>query len=135
MFDLVADIERYPEFVPGYVFAKVRRREDDTLYVDQTVRIGGMSQEFSSVASTVRPERISIRSAHRAFRYLQIDWYFMPVAGNGCLVKFRVEYEFRLRFFEALFGRWMNNMANAIMTSFQRRADTHLTRGGEQGRP
>lgn len=123
LFDLVADIERYPDFLPEYRASRIRRREGDTVYVDQTVGLDGFELAFQSVTTLERPGRIIIRSRGHLFRQLQIEWRFDPVPG-GCLLSFRMSYKLGSRMLEAVAGRWLDRAAKRAVATFMERART-----------
>lgn len=122
MFDLVVNIERYPEFLPGYLCARIRGRGGKTLYVDQMVGIGGIRWRFSSVATTERPVSIIIRSTDSPFRHLEIDWRF-TASLTDCRVAFRLTYELNSRILDAILGRWFDAIAERIVSAFLKEAD------------
>lgn len=121
MFDLIVDVERYPEFLPGYLWAGIRGRSGDTLYVDQAVGLRGIRWRFGSIATLKRPERITIRSTDSPFRCLEIDWRFTTLPA-GCQVAFCLTYEFNSRSLDTLTGRWFDAIAERMVTAFLERA-------------
>ncbi len=122
MFDLVADIERYPDFVPGYVRARVIDRRDETLLVDQIVGLMGVHYGFRSVATLGRPERLRVRSSDRPFRHLEIDWRFTPRSSDRAHVELVLRYELRRGMVRRLGGLWLQPMARRILQAFLDRA-------------
>lgn len=121
MFDFVVNVERYPEFLPGYLWAGIRGRSGDTLYVDQAVGFRGIRWRFGSVATINRPERITIRSMDSPFRCLEIDWRFTTLPA-GCHVAFRLTYEFNSRILDTVIGGWFDAIAERIVTAFLEQA-------------
>lgn len=89
IFDLVADIERYPEFLKEYRAVRVRSRAGDTLRVEQVVRFAIVELTLSAVAELRRPESIVVRSDRGLLGDLEIRWRFAP-AGTGTRVDFEV---------------------------------------------
>jgi len=76
IFDLVADIERYPEFVPGWQEARILRKADDRRHVEQAVGIRGLVWRFRTEAELERPRRIEIHGAGGPVRRLHQVWRF-----------------------------------------------------------
>jgi coenzyme Q-binding protein COQ10 len=121
LFDLVADVERYPEFLPEYRASHIRRREGDTLYVDQRVGLGGFELVFQSVALLERPARITIRSRDHLFRQFEVEWRFAS-APDGCRLAFRMNYRLGSRLLEGMVGRWLDRAAKRTVAAFVERA-------------
>ena len=73
LFDLVADVDRYPEFVPGVIDAKVMGRQDSTVWVEMTMGTGFLCKRFTTVALLERPQRIEIKNQDPIFdRFEQV---------------------------------------------------------------
>jgi len=122
MFDLAADVERYPEFLPHWSVVTIRAREGDSLIVDQELDLGVRRLRFTSQATLRRPERLQIRSSQPPFRALLIDWRFQSMGDAGCLVSLAVEVDMRSRLLEATAGQLMRLMTGDIFLRFHRRA-------------
>lgn len=85
VFALIADIERYPQFVPGYLEARILERRQDYLKVEQQVGLGPLRQCFSSVALVKAPYHLHIQSQDGPFLSLNVDWRLEREA-SGCRV-------------------------------------------------
>ncbi|MEA3412973.1 MAG: type II toxin-antitoxin system RatA family toxin [Pseudomonadota bacterium] len=107
IFAVVADIERYPDFVPGWESARVLARDKNGLTVEQGVGIGPVLKTFHSRARIEAPSRIKIESIDGPFRKLEIDWSFVPGESGDCSVNLAVDLQSRGgitgRFIEANF--------------------------------
>lgn len=121
MFDLVADVERYPEFVPGYQEVRIREDAGDRLLVDQQVRFGPTPARFSSVATLERPSRIFIRSTDSPFADLEVDWRFLD-HDEGCRIDFRAGYAVTAPLFNGMLERWFAEHSDRILAAFIERA-------------
>jgi coenzyme Q-binding protein COQ10 len=121
VFDLVADIERYPEFLAEYRSVRIRARQDETLIVEQVVGVTGIELAFQSVALLHRPESISIRSEHPFFPRLGVDWRFHP-APRGCRVNFCMEIRVASGMLGALAGHWLKKAGARAVSAFVQRA-------------
>ena len=121
LFDLVADIERYPEFLPWCVGARIRERRPDLVVADLIIGFRMFRERFTSRVSLCPPGRIDVTYAEGPFRYLNNHWSFTPVAG-GCRIGFFVDFEFKSRLLqrliEVLFGEAVRRMVGA----FEKRA-------------
>jgi coenzyme Q-binding protein COQ10 len=122
MFDLAADIECYPEFLPHWPRATIRSRERDVLYVLQEIDLGLRRFSFESRAVLRRPSHLHIDSTSGPFRCLAIDWRFTSGEQGGCLTALTVEIEMRSALLEAFAGRLMQMMTQDILERFRTRA-------------
>lgn len=122
LFDLVADVERYPEFLPWLVGAHIRRREGDTVWVDMVVGAGPLRKAFASKAVLHRPDRIAISSHDPLFdRYEQV-WAFQPAEDGRTLVEFRTDFEFHSPLLSAIMGPFLGRAAGTMVSAFGHRA-------------
>jgi coenzyme Q-binding protein COQ10 len=121
MFDLAADIERYPEFLPHWPHATIRSREGDVLHVRQEIDLGVRRLRFESRAVLQRPARLHIDAASGPFRRLSIDWRFTPER-DGCRTALTVEMEMRSLLLEALAGKLMAMLTRDVLARFRERA-------------
>lgn len=121
LFDLVADVGRYPEFLPWCVGSRVRRRSETELVSDTTIGFGPFRETFTSRVELNRPHTVKVRYERGPFRYLNNVWTFTPDP-RGCLVDFFVEFEFRSRFLQAAIGVVFNEAVKLMVSSFLKRA-------------
>src|SRR5919199_209791 len=128
MFDLVADVERYPEFVPLCRALKVRSRtpEGDTEIVvaDMTVAYKIFRESFRSRVTLDRPNsRILVEYLSGPLSRLENRWTFRPLAERSCEVGFYLSYEFSSRTLRALMGAVFDAAFRRFAEAFERRAD------------
>src|SRR6516225_3905861 len=95
VFDLVADVEQYPKFLPWFISAKVFRRKEQTIWVDLTMGTRLLHKRFTTVAQLARPDRIFIDSRDPLFEHFQQNWTFEPAASGGTNVEYRVDFKLR----------------------------------------
>ena len=122
LFDLVANVERYPEFMPWVIEARVRHRRDRTIVVEMTVGAGPLRKRFSTIATLDRPDRIDIISSDSMFDRFEQRWTFEPAAAGGTNVEYHVVFEFRSLMLQTLMGASLPDQAIATMSAFKRRA-------------
>ena len=128
MFALVADVERYPEFLPMCEALTVRsKREGDGIAVltaDMTVGYKALRETFTSQV-TLRPaeNRIDVKYLEGPFRYLENRWDFEPAAAGGTDIRFFIDYEFKSRVLGALMGSMFDRAFRMFADAFKRRAD------------
>ena len=128
MFDLVADVDRYPEFVPLCQSLRVRERrtenDKDTIVADMTVAYKLIRETFTSRVTLDRPKlEILVEYLEGPFRRLNNRWTFRPVQEQLCDVEFFLAYEFRSRAFALLMGTVFDAAFRRFATAFERRAD------------
>ena len=128
MFDLVADVEHYPEFVPLCQSLKVRKRTreggKDVIVADMTVAYKFVHETFTSRVTLDRPNlEILVEYLEGPFRRLNNRWNFRPVQDRVCDVEFFIVYEFRSRTLGLLMGAVFDAAFRRFATAFERRAD------------
>jgi coenzyme Q-binding protein COQ10 len=129
MFDLVADVEKYPAFVPMCSAMRVRHVTDKgdgvTIIVcAMTVSYKMIHQTFTSRATLDRPNlKILVEYLDGPFRRLQNRWAFHPQGENACDVEFFIDYEFRSRALAMLMGAVFDSVFRRMANAFEQRAD------------
>jgi len=129
MFDLVADVERYPEFVPLCRALKVRSRIPEpegveVLVSDMTVAYKLVRESFTSRVTLDRPNlQILVEYLEGPFSHLENRWTFHPVGERTCDVEFFISYEFRSRTLGLLMGSMFDMAFRRFALAFERRAD------------
>lgn len=122
VFELVSDIEHYPDFVPGYQAASVLRREGSRLEVRQIVRVLGWKCTFDSVATLDPPRSLEIDARPPGFRRLRILWELEPAQGQGTRISVAVRFEPVNFVPRALLTRWVRALADMQVRAFLNRA-------------
>ena len=128
MFALVADVEKYPEFLPLCESLTVRsRRERDgktVLVADMSVGYKAIRETFTSQVVLKRAENtIEVKYLDGPFRYLQNLWRFEDDGNGGCTVRFFIEYEFKSRLLGAMMGAMFDRAFRMFAGAFEKRAD------------
>jgi coenzyme Q-binding protein COQ10 len=129
MFDLVADVERYPEFVPLCSSLKVRRRIEEPegvqiLVADMTVAYKVVHESFVSRVTLDRPSlQILVEYLEGPFSRLENRWTFHPKSERTCEIEFFISYEFKSRMLGMLMGSMFDLAFRRFATAFEQRAD------------
>jgi coenzyme Q-binding protein COQ10 len=129
MFDLVADVERYPQFVPLCRDLKVRKRDTagegtEVLVADMTVAYKLVRESFRSRVMLDWPKlQILVEYLEGPFSHLENRWTFRPVEENACEVEFFIDYEFRSRTLGLLMGAMFDAAFRRFAVAFEKRAD------------
>jgi coenzyme Q-binding protein COQ10 len=129
MFDLVGDIERYPEFVPLCRDLKIRRRETndqgaEVLIADMTVAYKLVRESFRSRVTLDRSKlQILVEYLEGPFSHLENRWTFVPAGPDASDVEFFIDYEFKSRMLGVLMGAMFDTAFRRFATAFEKRAD------------
>ena len=129
MFDLVADVERYPEFVPLCHALKVRQRTPqadgtEIVVADMTVSFKLVKETFTSEVTLDRANlKIAVRYLRGPFANLENRWTFEPKGENACDVGFFIAYEFKSRMLALLMGSMFDAAFGRFSAAFEKRAD------------
>ena len=122
LFDLVAEVERYPEFVPWWVAARITGRDGDTYATDQVVRFGPLRRRFATRTQLLHPARIVVTSEDRGFRQFQICWRFDDAPKGGCEVGLTMTVELSWRPAQEALAAAMGRAPERLVAAFEARA-------------
>ncbi len=122
VFDLVADVERYPEFVPGCRDARITHREGDHLTVEQELGVRGWTWRFATEARFERPKRIHITSRQAPFRYLDQEWRFDALGERETSIVLAVDYALRNPIVARLASTMFDEAFRRTLAAFEQRA-------------
>ena len=129
MFDLVADVEKYPQFVPLCRALRVRQRISEpenveVVVADMTVAYKLVQETFTSRVTLDRPNlQINVEYLSGPFSRLENRWVFRPVTEASCEVTFFIAYEFRSRVLALLMGAMFDAAFRHFSAAFEQRAD------------
>lgn len=126
LFDIAADVERYPEYLPWWIRARVTMREADRHWTDQTITFGPLRARFSSLTVLCRPERIDVTSREPPFRRFDLSWTFDPVPEGGARVSLMAQFELRSALLEQLVAPSHKRVIAQIIAAFEARAAFRL---------
>jgi len=122
LFDLVADIEKYPEFLPWCVGARIRSRTETEIVADLIIGFRSFRERFTSRVRLDRPGRIDVAFADGPFRYLDSYWIFRPTGPAMTEIDFHVDFEFRNRILGKLIGLLFDEAVRRMVAAFEGRA-------------
>lgn len=137
MYRLVADVRRYPEFLPWVVAMRVRSESDSETVADMIVGFKALREKFASRVVKTPESRICIDYLDGPLKYLHNEWRFTDRSGGGCTVHFSVDFQFKNRIFEALAGQFFETALRRMIGAFEARADalyssSSPSRGGSE---
>ncbi|MEM8979122.1 MAG: type II toxin-antitoxin system RatA family toxin [Pseudomonadota bacterium] len=126
MYDLVADVAKYPEFLPWCAAARIRsvRPEGDleVMLADLVIRFKVFRERFGSeVRLDAAQTHIATRYIDGPFRFMESHWRFKDVDG-GCEVQFDTDFEFKNAVLQGLIGMVFNDAMQRVVRAFERRA-------------
>ncbi len=122
LFDLVADVGRYDEFLPWVVAVRVRSSSPTETIADLVVGFSAFKERFTSRVEKQRPDRICVDYIEGPLKYLKNEWRFEPAADGGTDLHFSVDFAFRSRIFEALAGQMFDRALRRMTGAFEERA-------------
>ena len=122
MFNLVADVARYPEFLPWVIATRVRSNGADEMVADVVVGFKGLRETFTSRVVKRRAESIRTEYLDGPLKHLVSEWRFTPDGQGGCCLDFAVDFAFRSRVFEAIAGQVFGTALRRMTGAFQDRA-------------
>jgi coenzyme Q-binding protein COQ10 len=123
MFDLVADVARYGEFLPWVVATRVRSNSETEMVADMLVGFKALREKFTSKVTKHRPDRIDVHYVDGPLRDLDNRWLFVPLGPDCCEVDFCVDFTFRNSVFEALAGQYFDRAFRKMVAAFETRAE------------
>lgn len=130
VFDLVADVERYPEFLPWCVACRIRDWETPTSFIaDLQVGFRMMREQYSSRVTLDRPKAITVTYLQGPFQHLTNEWKFSAVP-EGTSVDFFLSFEFRSRLLQSLIGALFEEAVHRMVSAFEGRAVKLYGRAG-----
>jgi len=122
LFDLVAEVERYPEFLPWCLAARVRERSGNAITADLLIGFRMVRERFTSRVVLDRPNRIDVSYSKGPFRYLNNHWEFIAQPDGQCLIDFYVDFEFRSRLLQKVIEMLFNEAVRRMVSAFEARA-------------
>ena len=124
MFEMVADVARYGEFLPWVVGVRVRANSETEITADLIVGFKGIRERFTSLVHKEKPARIHVDYLDGPLKHLHNDWQFSAAEDGGCIVDFTVDFAFRSSLFERIAGQVFDRALRKMITAFEDRAAT-----------
>jgi len=122
MFDLVADVARYDEFLPWVSAVRVRSSSETEMVADLIVGFNAFKERFTSRVTKQRPGHIVVDYIEGPLKYLKNEWRFEPAPESGTNIFFVVDFAFRSRLFETLAGAMFDRALRRMTGAFEQRA-------------
>lgn len=122
MFDLVADVGRYAEFLPWVIATRVRSNSDTEMVADMVVGFKSLRESFTSRVAKHRAREIAVHYVDGPLSDLDNVWTFREVDENTCEIDFLVEFTFKNRLFEKIAGQYFDKAFRKMVEAFETRA-------------
>lgn len=122
MFALVADVTRYPEFLPWVAGVRIRSDSATEMVADLVVGFSALREAFTSRVVKRYPESIRTEYLDGPLKHLVSGWRFAPEGQGGCRLDFCVDFAFRSRLFEMVAGQVFGTALRRMTGAFQDRA-------------
>ena len=134
MYELVADVARYPEFLPWTAAARIRSRKDfdggEVMEADLVISFKVFRERFGSRVTLWPGEaRIDTEYLDGPFRHLKSCWQFRDLPGGGCEVAFNVDFEFRNAILRGIIGLVFTEAMQRVVRAFEARAQVLYGQG------
>jgi len=122
MFDMVADVGRYQEFLPWVAATRVRSDSPNLMIADLVVGFKAIKETFTSRVTKERPLTLTVDYIEGPLKFLHNDWRFEPDGKGGTEIHFCVDFAFKSRIFESLAGQMFDRALRRMIGAFETRA-------------
>jgi len=123
LFDLVAGVDKYPEFLPWCLSSRITRWEGENIfYADLVIGYKLVREKFTSRVTLTPNENIHVEYLSGPMKYLSNYWRFIDEGDGRCTIDFYVEFEFKNRMFQNLIGVFFNEVVRRMVSAFEERA-------------
>jgi len=122
MFDLVNDVNTYPQFLPGCAETKIIEADEEMMKASLLISKGGIRQWFTTHNRLKRGEYIQMELVEGPFSHLKGGWQFISLSDSACKIELSLQFEFSSRLAEMAFGKAFSNIANNMVMAFSQRA-------------
>lgn len=122
LFDLVADVEQYPRFLPWCRGCRITRREGNMFYADLVIGYKMIRESFGSRVTALRPDHIHVEYLSGPMKHLSNHWRFLREDDGTCTIDFYVEFEFRNPLLQNLINVFFNEAVKRMVSAFEERA-------------
>jgi ribosome-associated toxin RatA of RatAB toxin-antitoxin module len=122
MFDLVIDVERYPQFLPWVAGAELHQRSERDLLASMSMSRGGVTERFTTRNEFERPSFMTMQLVEGPFRLLAGRWTFSPIGAAGTRVELEMRFEFANPVIAMLFGKSLDQSCGQLIDALIGRA-------------
>ena len=136
LFDMVADVEKYPQFLPWCVASRIKKRDGNIFWADLMIGFKVIRERFTSRVELNRDKwRIDVKYSDGPFHYLNNHWIFEEQPDGSTRIDFFVDFEFKNRLLQGVMGALFNEAVRLMVHSFEKRAGQLYGPDGRKSRP
>jgi len=130
LFDLVLNVERYPQFVPGWEAARVYDRREQSYRTDQIVRLKMIRQRFDALTTFERPDWINVRASGGVIKRFDLSWQFHEAHEGGTIIELKSDLALKGPGMDKIVDSFAKDSINKLVDSFEHEAAKRLSRSG-----
>jgi len=122
LFEIAADVERYPDFLPGWKSARILQRKENAYLTDQIIGFGPITQQFTTKTILRPPDEIAVTATEGPFSVFRLNWRFKTTQADRCRVTLDGQIEMRMALLRAVLNQAPNVFADSTLMAFEARA-------------
>ncbi|MDC9500122.1 type II toxin-antitoxin system RatA family toxin [Pseudoalteromonas sp. Angola-18] len=122
MFDLVNDVEAYPQFLPNCSDSKIVSQHNNNMTASLEISKAGIKKWFTTENTFIDEQTVQLRLVDGPFKTLKGRWHFKALDKKACKVELKLEFEFSSKLIELAFGKIFNDVAKNMVSAFTQRA-------------
>lgn len=122
LYNLVADIEKYPQFLPWCAALRVKKRDKNQITADMVIGFKMFRESFTTRVTLTPETRVDVEYLNGPFKYLNNHWIFEPGEDGGCIIDFYIDFEFRSALLQKAIGVVFNEAVGKMINAFESRA-------------
>jgi len=123
LFDLVAGVDLYPNFLPWCIASRITKREGDVFYADMVIGYKMVREKFGSRVTALSPDHIHVEYLDGPMKHLSNHWRFIDNGDGTTTIDFYVDFDFKNQLFQKLIEVFFNEAIKKMVQSFERRAE------------
>lgn len=122
MYNLVADVAAYPEFLPWCIATRIRSQKGNLMIADMVIGFKMIREKYTSEVTLEEGTKVTVIYKNGPFKYLNSHWIFEDDGKGGCTIDFFVDFEFRSALLQKVMGAVFNEAVQLMMSAFEKRA-------------
>jgi len=122
MYDLVNDVEKYPDFLPGCVRSEVLESTEQHMLASLVLSKAGVKQTLTTSNTLIKDQKIDMDLSDGPFKSLTGGWQFTALSDDACKIELNLNFVFSSKLMEIAFGKIFNSLANNMVNAFSERA-------------